>query len=80
MNYFPVNVADIQNTYITAPVIEKIRTVIGQDFGEYNGRKAIVVWALYGLKSAGAAFRNHLAECMHHFGFLPFTSDLDLWM
>ena len=39
-----------------------------------------MVWALYGLKSAGADFRNHLADCMHHLVFLPFYADLYLWM
>jgi hypothetical protein len=38
------------------------------------------VRALYGLKSDGAAFRNHLAECMKHMGWEPFLSDRDLWM
>ena len=28
----------------------------------------------------GAAFRNHLADCMNHLGFLPCLSDLYLWM
>jgi hypothetical protein len=35
--------------------------------------------ALYGLKYAGAAFRNHLAECMNHLGCNPFRTDRDLW-
>jgi hypothetical protein len=38
------------------------------------------VRALYGVKSAGAAFRNHLAECMHHLGWKPCRADRDLWM
>ena len=36
--------------------------------------------ALYGLKSAGAAFWNHLSDFMHHLGFLPCPADLFLWM
>ena len=32
-NYFPVKVSYIQNAYITAPVTEKIWTVLGLDFG-----------------------------------------------
>ena len=80
LNDLLVKLAEIQNAYITAPVTEKIWTVLGQEFGEDAGRKYIVVWSLYGLKSAGAAFRNHLSDCMHHLGFLPCTSDLDIWM
>ena len=75
-----LNGADIQNAYITAPVTENLWTVLGPEFGEYSGRKAIVVRALYGLESAGAAFRNHLADYMNQLGFLPCTSDLDLLM
>ena len=80
LNELPVKVADTQNDYITAPATEKIWTLLGQDFGEDTGGKGIVVWDLYGLKSAGADFRNHLAECMHYLRFLPCTDDLDLWM
>ena len=35
---------------------------------------------LYKLKSAGASFCNHLADCMTHLGFKPCLADLDLWM
>ena len=80
LNYFPVKVADIQNAYITAPVTEKIWTFLGPEFGEHARNKAIVVHDLYGLKSSGAAFRNHLIYCMHHLGFLPCPADLYLWM
>ncbi len=33
-------------------------------FGKDKGHKAIVVRALYSLKSAGMALRSHLADCM----------------
>ena len=56
LNYFPVKVADIQNDYITTPITEKIWTVLGPEFGKDYGREAIVVRALYGLKSSGAKF------------------------
>jgi hypothetical protein len=38
------------------------------------------VRALYGLKSAGAAFMNHLASCMDHLKWKPCLADRDLWM
>ena len=62
------------------PVTEKIQTVLGPEFGEDSGRKAIVVRALYGLKSARATFWNHLEDCMHHLGILPYPADLYLWI
>ena len=36
--------------------------------------------AIYGLKSAGAAFRCHLAKCMESFGYDPCMADPDLWL
>ena len=61
LNDLEVKTADIENAYLTAPVSEKIWTVLGPEFGDDQGKRAIVVRALYGLKSAGASFRNHLA-------------------
>ena len=77
LNDFPVKVVDINNAYITAPVTEKIWTVLGL---EDSGSKAILVCSLYGLNSSGAAFRDHLADSRHHLGFLTCPADLYLWM
>ena len=80
LNDFPVKVADIRNSYTMATVTEKIWTVLGPKLCENAGRSSIVVQAHYGLKSAGAAFWNHLADCMHNLGFQPCPDNLDLWM
>ncbi len=56
LNDLEVKVGDILNAYITAPVKEKVRTVLGPKFGHDAGKSAIIVRALYKLKSAGAAF------------------------
>jgi hypothetical protein len=75
-----VKVGDIQNAYLTAPCTEKIATICGPEFGEHEGQTAIIVRALYGLKSSGAAFRNHLASCMRQLGYSPCLADPDVWM
>jgi hypothetical protein len=54
--------------------------VLGYDFGEDSGKRALIVRALYGIKSAGAAFRNYLASCMDHLEWKPCRADQDLWM
>ncbi len=46
----------VLNAYITAPVMEKVWTILGPQFGHDSGKSAVIVHALYGLKSAGAAF------------------------
>ena len=64
LNGLEVKTADIENAYLTAPVNEKIWCTLGPEFGSEAGKRAIVVHSLYGLKYAGAAFCNHLADCM----------------
>ena len=80
LNALEVKTSDIQNAYLTAPCAEKIYTVLGPEWDVDAGRTAIVTRALYGLKSAGASFRNHLADCMRTQGYKPCQADPDLWM
>ena len=69
INYLEVKTSDIENSYLLAPATEKILCILGPDFGDDAGKKAIVVRALYGPKSAGAEFWNHLDDCMRHLGW-----------
>jgi len=80
LNDLEVKASDIQNAYLTAPVVEKITTICGEEFGKDKGRRAIVVRALYGLKGSGSAFRLHLADCMRHLGYFSCMADPDVWM
>jgi hypothetical protein len=79
LNGVDVNMADIENAFLMAPLTQKVCTVFGPEFGDDDGKRALTVRALYGLKSAGASFRNHLAECMKHLGWNPCRADRDLW-
>jgi nitric oxide synthase oxygenase domain/subunit len=75
-----VMMGDIENAYLNAQITEKVWTVLGPEFGEDAGKRALIVRALYDLKSAGAAFRNHLVSCMDHLGWNPCLAGRDLWM
>ena len=80
LNDLEVKTSDIQNAYLTAPCSEKIWITLGSEFGpDLAGKKALVIRALYSLKSAGASFRNHLAECMRNLGYSSCLADPDLW-
>ena len=57
-----VKVDDIMNAYLCAPNVEKNWTVLGPKFGEDSGKKSQIVRALYGQKSSGASFRNHISD------------------
>jgi hypothetical protein len=80
LNELDVKMADIENAYLTAPITEKIWTVLGTEFGDDTGKRALIVRALYVLNSAGAAFRNQLDECTNHLGWNPCHADRELWM
>ncbi len=71
--------ANIMNAYIIAPCKEKIRTTLSSDLGKDKGKKAIIGRALYGLKSIGQAFFEHLADCMRSLHYMSCCADPDLW-
>jgi hypothetical protein len=54
--YLNVKVGNVLNTYITAPITEKLWTVLGPEFGIDAGKSAIIVRTLSGLKSIGVCF------------------------
>jgi hypothetical protein len=68
LNDLNVKVGDVLNAYITAPITEKVWSVLGPEFGIDAGKSAMIVHALYGLKSAGAVFCTHLASFMCQMG------------
>jgi len=42
-------------------------------------RQVIIVRAIYGLKSSGAAWHAKFSETLRDMGFLPSYADLDVW-
>ena len=79
LNALDVKYRYVMNSYITAPITEKVWTILGPEFVADQGKKALIVQALYGLKSAGAAFRTRLCICMKGLGYTPCLDDPDLW-
>jgi Reverse transcriptase (RNA-dependent DNA polymerase) len=77
LNGLKVMACDIQNAYLTADCREKIWTVAGPEFGSEAGSIFLVKKALYGLKSAGAAFRSLLADTLMDTGYKPTKGDPD---
>jgi hypothetical protein len=79
LNDLQVKAGDVLHVYITTPVKEKVWTILEPKFGNDAGKGAIIVRALYGLKSAGAAFCAHLASFMRQTGYTSSKADPDLW-
>jgi len=80
LNDLQVLGADVQNAYINAKTGERVYTTAGPEFGSNEGRPAIIVRALYGLKSSGARWRDHLAMILMQAGFKNSKADPDVWM
>ena len=81
LNKVDVNAADIRNAYLQAPSSQKNYIICGLEFGlEHVGKHALIHRALYGGKTAGRDFRNHLRSCMKFLGFEPCPADPDVWM
>ncbi len=81
INGLDVLAGDIGNAFLNAPNREKVHVTCGKElFGpEHEGKTAVVVRALYGLKSAGAAWREHITNAVtHDLGFTTTTADPDV--
>ena len=82
LNDLQVSTTDIGNAYLNAPAKEKVHVVLGPEiFGEeHQGKYAVIVRALYGLKSAGNAWREHFATfILDTLEFVPTTADPDVY-
>ena len=82
LNDLKICAGDILNAYLQAPSSEKYYIPkCGMEFGLENvGKRTKIVRALYGSKSSGRDFRNHLRSCMTHLGFHSCKADPDVWM
>ena len=80
LNDLEVKSGNILNAYVQAPVTEKVWTTLGPEFDKDATKTAVIVGALYGLKSTGAAFRSHLAKCIESLGNESCKTDPDLWL
>ena len=80
LNDLTLVAADIGNAYLNAPNKEKIYTVAGPEFGEDQGTVYLVTRALYGLKSAGAAWRSFFAQVLIDLRFRPTRGDPDVYI
>ena len=79
LNALEVKCGDVMNARITASITEKVWTVLEAEFGADQGKKALIVRELYGLKFAGSDFRTQLCICMKGLGYIPCLADPDLW-
>ena len=80
LNGLDILSADAEGAYLNAPTRERLYTKCGPEFGEYEGRYAIIRRALYGTKSAAASWRATISEVIKGLGFKMCRADNDVWM
>jgi hypothetical protein len=81
LNDLNVLSCDVQNAYLNATTKEKNWFVAGPEHGADNiGKPVLIVRALYGLRSSGAQWREHLANTLRSAGFTSCKADADVWL
>ena len=81
MNGVYIFTGDIWNACLQAPISEKHYVICGHEFGlEHEGKKALVVRAIYGGQVAGHEFWLPLGSCMNFLGFQSWLADPYVWM
>ena len=80
MNDLHCCAADIGNAYLYGITKEKVFVRAGPEFGDWCGKPLIIHKGLYGLRSSGAQFHEHLAAKLATMGFKPSYFDSNLWM
>ena len=81
LNDLDVKMADIGNAYLNAKCKERIHVKCDPElFGpEHEGKYAVIVRALYGLKTSGNSWRNHFSTFIRQeLKFHPTKADLFL--
>eukprot|EP00957_Ditylum_brightwellii_P210095 15364566-Ditylum_brightwellii.AAC.1 len=73
-------VADIGNAYLNTPCREKMYFTAGAELDAKKEQCIVVVQALYGLKTSGAAWRAFLAQAIYDLRFKSGKADPDLLM
>ena len=73
--------AEIRNAYMQVYLSCKEYIIYGADFGLENvGRVTLIHRDLYGGKSDGADFTNHLRSCIQHLDFVSCPANPYVWM
>ena len=78
LNDLDISACDIGNAYLNAECREKLWTKAGPEFGSDNGYVMLIVRALYGLKSSGAAWRAKLAGTLKSMNYKSSEADPDV--
>ena len=75
-----MNGLDVGNAYLNAMTKERCYVIAGKEFGGNEGKVVMIVRALYGLKSSGAAWHAYLDTSISDLGFSSSLEHPDVWL
>ena len=75
LNGLEIVSADCEAAYLNAPCVERLYTKCGPEFGEFHGRWAIIVRALYGASSSAASWRDTISKVIEGLGYKACRAD-----
>ncbi|HSN67417.1 MAG TPA: reverse transcriptase domain-containing protein, partial [Fusibacter sp.] len=74
-----VKSSDISGAFLCSKNRRKLYTVLGPEFGELQGMKALVTRSIYGTGHACADYRSAVSDCMRHLGWTSCLADHDVY-
>ena len=82
LNGLNIYACDIGNAYLEAKTKEKIAIIGGPEFRDFGleGHLLLIDKALYGLRTSGARFWEHLSDYLRDLGWSPSKADPDVWI
>ena len=81
LNDIDVVCGDIRNAYLQAGTSERHYIICGPEFDvEHQGKRALIIRALYGGKVSGRDYRHSLRSCMKLIDFQSCLADPDVWL
>ena len=72
--------ADIGNAYLKTHTNQKLFIVGGPKFDYLEGHILVMGKALYGTRTAGGCWHDHLFDVLNKMGFIPCKAVPDVWM
>ena len=75
-NNLKILAGNIGNAYLHAKTNEKLYTILPEEFGSMAGKVLVFDKGLYGFRSSGARFHEHLSDM----NFVQSKADPDLWL
>ena len=80
LNQLDTWATDITSAYLEAFTSEKVYIIAGSEFKGLEGHILVICKALYGLRSSGAHWHEHFANCLRAEGFQSCRAEPDIWL